>query len=64
MRFQTGSVKMTERAKMKEFTNFAVPRSFLPELQICFFEHGKMYRGHILNVFQTSSDTENTLKIP
>ena len=64
MRFQTGSVKMTERAKMKEFTNFAVPRSFLPELQICFFVHGKMYRGHILNVFQTSSDTGNTLKTP
>ena len=41
---------MTERAKMKEFTKFAVPRSFLPELQFCFFLHGKWSRGHILTV--------------
>ena len=39
---------MTERAQLKEFTNFAVPRSFLPELQISFFLHGKWSRGHIL----------------
>ena len=38
----------SERAKMKEFTKFAVPRSFLPELQFCFFLHGKWSRGHIL----------------
>ena len=31
---------------------------------ILFFLHGKIYRGHILNVFQTSSDTGNTLKTP
>ena len=29
----------TERAKLKEFTTFAVPRSVLPELQISFFPH-------------------------
>ena len=32
----------TERAKLKEFTTFAVPRSVLPELQISFFPHWKM----------------------
>ena len=32
---------MTERANMKEFTKFAVPRSFLPELQFSFFLHIK-----------------------
>ena len=29
----------TKRAKLKEFTTFAVPRSVLPELQISFFPH-------------------------
>ena len=53
---------MTERAKMKEFTNFAVPRSFLPELQIFFFLHGEMSRGHILSHFGTNCDTGNTSK--
>ena len=53
---------MTERAKMKEFTNFAVPRSFLPELQISFFHDGEMSRGHILSHFQTLTDTGNTPK--
>ena len=43
---------MNERAKMKEFTNFAVPRSSLPELQISFFLHGKWSRGHILTVIR------------
>ena len=45
-------MKMTERAKMKEFTKFAVPRSFLPELQISFFLHGKWSREHILTVIR------------
>ena len=41
----------SDRAKMKEFTKFAVPRSFLPELQISFLLHAKWSRGHILTVF-------------
>ena len=53
---------MNERAKMKEFTNFAVPRSFLPELQFSFFHDGEMSRGHILSHFQKSSETGNTPK--
>ena len=53
---------MTERAKMKEFTNFAVPRSFLPELQISFFHDGEMSRGHILSHFGKNCETGNTPK--
>ena len=49
---------LSERAKMKEFTTFAVPRSFLPELH--FFR--TWVRRHILNIFQTNSDMKNTLK--
>ena len=37
MCFQTVWVKMTERAKIKEFTNFTFPRSFLPDLQFFLF---------------------------
>ena len=48
---------LSERAKMKEFTTFAVPRSFLPELH--FFR--TWVRRHILNIFQTNSDMKNTL---
>ena len=36
------------KSEMKEFINFAVPCSFLPELQISFFLHGEGSRGHIL----------------
>ena len=39
---------MSANISTKEITNFAVPRSFLPELQISFFLHGKWSRGHIL----------------
>ena len=48
MRFQAVWVQMSENTPMKEITKFAVPRSFLPELQISFFLHGKWSRGHIL----------------
>ena len=53
---------MAERAKMKEFTNFAVPRSFLPELRIFFFHDGEMSRGHILSHFVKFCETGNTPK--
>ena len=35
----------TERAKLKEFTTFAVPRSVLPELQISFLPSLKNVPG-------------------
>ena len=53
---------MNERAKMKEFTNFAVPRSFLPELQFFSFLHGEMSPGHILSHFRKNCETGNTPK--
>ena len=39
---------MSANTSTKEITKFAVPRSFLLELQISFFLHGKWSRGHIL----------------
>ena len=53
---------MTERAKMKEFTNFTAHPSFLVCCKICFFLGGEMSRGHILSHFQTVTDTGNTPK--
>ena len=57
---------MTERAKMKGFTNFAVPRSFLPELQFCFFPTWKNVSGphseRFSEIIGNRKHPENTLK--
>ena len=45
------SPKLSDWVKMEKVTNFAVLRSFLPELQFSFFVHGKGSYGHILTVF-------------
>ena len=52
----------SERAKMKEFTKCAVPRSFLPELQIFFFLHGKWSRGAYSDHFVKNCEPWNTPK--
>ena len=46
-------MKMSANISTKEITNFAVPRSFLPELQISFFLHGKWSRAIQLQEYQT-----------
>ena len=60
--FADGLSEMTERATMKEFTNFAVPLSFLPELQNSFFLHGKGSPGHTLTHFMKFCEAGNTPK--
>ena len=48
MCFQAVWVKMSANISTKEITNVAVPRSFLPELQISFFLLLKGSQAHIL----------------
>ena len=53
------SVILSERAQKKWFTNFAVPRSFLPGLQFSFFLLLENSQGHILTI-ETHRDTPET----
>ena len=53
---------MTERASMKEFTQYQHKRSNISTNSFRLLIMLEGSRGHILNVFQTSSDTGNTPK--
>ena len=53
---------MTERAKMKEFTNFTAHPSFLVCCKTFFFLDREMSWGHILSHFGKNCETGNTPK--